>query len=1442
MTPFPMPIGSWTWLVSETMIERLGWVLLHTLWQFSLIAALTLTLLRMLRRSSASLRYAVLICTMTACVVVPVGTWFSLPTEPTGLASTAQRNVIGPVSMQPTASQGAARSETTFASDGPGVAAQLPEISDKLLVGNSRSRTESSHWWMVAADNLRPWLITIVTVWILGVMICAVRPLLSWIAIRRWRQVGTSPVSDEVSAMMLRLSERLGVWRKTEILQSSFVHVPLVFGYLRPLILLPASLLTNLPASQLEAIIAHELAHVRRHDFLLNFMQTIIETLFFYHPAIWWLSNRVRIERENCCDDLVVSILCNRVEYGKALLAVEESPGSARSLALSARDGLLLARVQRLAGLEAARSGPVASAAAMITSGLLIAGTAFMAGGLLFAAGEDNDTQFGEESHGLQVRVIPLAPEVNDESPELQKIASSFKRSEDMTFAIQLKNVSRQPISLVGIRYGEGYAAETKGKLNTAMLAPHWFEFEFTDSKGNRLLRTPQREFYKGWLSADHASVHVLAPGESLIEVLRPAKFMEPMNYDLLPGKYRVQVHYRGPDDLLRDFVRKHWPDKPILNAWPHQATSNVSDFVIDGASNRAKPTDLIWGKPVNGLQAALEYRLPDDAKGNPLVAPGIATGTPLRITFHLRNVSDKPITFVSETGRQGDRVYVTDDLGNEVEVKDAFYTGWPIDIAWKLMPGEVAQLGLLTPGLGSLVKPGQYKVRYTIRFNSRSQKDGTGNVIFPRPGDYDKEVDTGETPLFLHEANVDISAKADGTEGNANENVEPWEISKLYDAAFLRTYLQDHEALPKPIVVPAVVGKVLDPNGQPATGVNFVSYTPRQWVDLDAALTINPLNSGGVKKSKQNGTLGLPERTEPYRVLLTHESGIANVSHEELLRAHGVITLQKWASVTGTLKLDGKPQAGETIVLHFDTLPWSYSRGGPRLTTTHRTTTDKDGNFSFDRVPPLGGIAYHLSHARTLGHGTVYRCESGKSTHIEIGVGTTVTGKLQLPEHIQKSKLRVVARNHLLPIPYPKDWTDQVTQAERDSWRIKWLQTAEGYELDDKNFVLMNSSVPGSIADDGTFTIYGVPEKPMVLVVELLGEAILLEQPFDSSDASGSALNLGTVTVSDDRHHHEHRHGEVAQDGQSVDKPRLPKLIIKTVDAKGTPVRDVGVLFYDRDSQRARQKQEFEMVNKRTDESGVADFGVMPNSFGCLQLSPSNQEFARCYTLISATMTECTQAKPPRANVQTEIKDGILTVTFTMTPHVDLEFNIVDDATNEIVFWSEIFYQDPATNHWWMFGLVDGSQMQHNFIPISPQITRETIRISALGYETEIFRLPDELDRGQPIRRDIRLKPMPDVELKVLLPDGNPAEGAQLKFDYPNGVECLQIFEWKSNLQGIVTTKFPPHADIGSFRLEHPAGTAELSMQELLDEVKQSPGKVVRRNIQLRKLAAPRN
>lgn len=167
--------------------------------------------------------------------------------------------------------------------------------------------------------------------------------------VRRLRRVGTSPVAATVQQALECMRARLQVTRRVEVLASSLVTSPIVVGCFRSVILLPTSFIASVPVSQLEAILAHELAHVLRYDYVVNLLQTLVETLFFYHPAVWWLSHRLRIERENCCDDLVVAALGNKVEYGRALLAVEQFRGTAAStLALGAKGGSLLRRVKRL--------------------------------------------------------------------------------------------------------------------------------------------------------------------------------------------------------------------------------------------------------------------------------------------------------------------------------------------------------------------------------------------------------------------------------------------------------------------------------------------------------------------------------------------------------------------------------------------------------------------------------------------------------------------------------------------------------------------------------------------------------------------------------------------------------------------------------------------------------------------------------------------------------------------------------------------------------------------------------------------------------------------------------------------------------------------------------------------------------------------------------------
>ena len=137
------------------------------------------------------------------------------------------------------------------------------------------------------------------------------------------------------------------------MLESALVEVPTVVGWLRPVILLPASALTGLSPEQLEAILAHELAHIRRYDYLVNIVQTVVEILGFYHPAIWWVSRRIRIERENCCDDLAVHVCGSSLQYARALACMEEIRHNTGDLALAATGGSLMARIARLLGRPA---------------------------------------------------------------------------------------------------------------------------------------------------------------------------------------------------------------------------------------------------------------------------------------------------------------------------------------------------------------------------------------------------------------------------------------------------------------------------------------------------------------------------------------------------------------------------------------------------------------------------------------------------------------------------------------------------------------------------------------------------------------------------------------------------------------------------------------------------------------------------------------------------------------------------------------------------------------------------------------------------------------------------------------------------------------------------------------------------------------------------------
>lgn len=346
------------------LVERLGWVLVHSLWQFALVALLAGVIVRTMRRSSAATRYGVLAVAMAVSVAAPVETWMLQPNNAPPDNSVSRRTSV--VGQDANAAISSKADETRLASNPilatdserevPTLDHATPSVASEALPAVSLSTPAVVHslpsWSELAKAILQLWLAWIVVLWSLGVLMCSLRPLLGWHTLRRLRRVGVSPASDDVLLTMRRVSERLGLCCTVRVLQSTLAQVPVVVGYMRPMILLPVSLVTSIPAAQLEAILAHELAHVQRHDFVVNLLQTVVETLFFYHPAVWWLSHQIRIEREHCCDDIVVRMLGNRVEYGRALLAIEELRGRRTVLALGVADGSLLSRVRRIVGLH----------------------------------------------------------------------------------------------------------------------------------------------------------------------------------------------------------------------------------------------------------------------------------------------------------------------------------------------------------------------------------------------------------------------------------------------------------------------------------------------------------------------------------------------------------------------------------------------------------------------------------------------------------------------------------------------------------------------------------------------------------------------------------------------------------------------------------------------------------------------------------------------------------------------------------------------------------------------------------------------------------------------------------------------------------------------------------------------------------------------------------
>jgi len=363
-------------ILTNPVAHRVGWALVHFVWQGTAVAMLLACAMWLLRRRSANIRYAVACAVLVLMLVLVAGTiWLAggAPSQPPTITANTQEAAPGPVLPQeekPIIEDTVAEQPPPFvarlAEPPPHAHSTLPDAPAAAPAARAEppapaqptagaAEPELRSWYQQGSEVVSPYLPWVVCAYLAGVLCLSLWHLGGWRQVHRLRRLRTQPAGAPVEQMIARLKSRLGVGRTVGALRSALVGVPTVVGWLRPVILLPAAAVTGLTAEQLEAILAHELAHIRRFDYLVNLLQTAAETLLFYHPAVWWVSRRIRAERENCCDDLAVGECSQPLAYARALAAVARLSIPRPKLAVAADGGKLLARVRRLVGLPAGR-------------------------------------------------------------------------------------------------------------------------------------------------------------------------------------------------------------------------------------------------------------------------------------------------------------------------------------------------------------------------------------------------------------------------------------------------------------------------------------------------------------------------------------------------------------------------------------------------------------------------------------------------------------------------------------------------------------------------------------------------------------------------------------------------------------------------------------------------------------------------------------------------------------------------------------------------------------------------------------------------------------------------------------------------------------------------------------------------------------------------------
>ena len=542
-----------------------GWALIHFVWQGAALAVVAAGALRLYRHRTAHARYAIACVMLAAMLASAAVTAFILATRDVTVAPVVH------FSQTPAA----------------------PVIASTA----SRSWTDNDIFSMdsISSAAIDAWLPVIVFVWIAGVTILLVRMAGGLWHVRRLQVLSFAAAPSGWQAVAERIASGLGLPTAIHVVESMLVETPATVGWLRPVILLPIAALANLTPSQIEAILAHELIHIRRHDYLVNMAQTVAETLLFFHPGVWWVSGQIRVEREHCCDDVAVQVCGDPVDYATALAELEAWRSRGTTLALAASDGSLAERVRRV--LKVPMGHEARSLSWVVTLGLTFVSVVVMGGVYVSSFGPSSAVT---SSSGAQVEPIaspgPFDWQIHGTNhfdiyyypaltPNLEQVAESAERAYQRISSELQHNVPFK-VPLILFKTRNEFAQQTIiPEVGGAGAIARGEVTSFSEPRRNRVVILVEEEPDRLYRQIAHELTHIFAFDiipRSTTNVRRVPSWIDEGFAEYMAGVWDPNQLQQMRELVLADRVPRMFALTGSVDGQPHVVAANLGHAVFE--------------------------------------------------------------------------------------------------------------------------------------------------------------------------------------------------------------------------------------------------------------------------------------------------------------------------------------------------------------------------------------------------------------------------------------------------------------------------------------------------------------------------------------------------------------------------------------------------------------------------------------------------------------------------------------------------------------------------------------------------------------------------------------------------------------------------------------------------------------------------------------------